>query len=69
MVFATTNLQNFNATPEQKAEARFIRAFAMYTVADGWNQVPFREPGGDLLLDPQVLKGPAALDFIISELN
>ena len=30
LVFATTNLQSFNATVAQKAEARFLRAFVMY---------------------------------------
>lgn len=69
LVFATTNLQNFKATDAQKAEARFLRAFVMYTVADGWNQVPYREPGENLLNPPKVLKGAEAIDFVISELQ
>ncbi len=69
VVFSTTNVLNFNATAQQKAEARFIRAFVMFTVADGWNQVPFRQPGENLLNAPQVLKGADAVDFVISELN
>lgn len=69
VVFSSTNVLNFNATAQQKAEARFIRAFVMFTVADGWNQVPFRQPGENLLNAPQVLKGADAVDFVISELN
>ncbi|MGB8192121.1 MAG: RagB/SusD family nutrient uptake outer membrane protein [Chitinophagaceae bacterium] len=68
-VFASTNLLNFKPTAQQAAESKFIRAFVMFTVLDIWNQVPFRQPGENLLNPPQVLVGPAALDFIIAELN
>ena len=68
-VFATTNLLNFDATVQQKAEARFLRAFVMFSVADGWNQVPFRQPGENLPNPPTVKKGAEAVDFIISELT
>ncbi|HRI58512.1 MAG TPA: RagB/SusD family nutrient uptake outer membrane protein [Saprospiraceae bacterium] len=69
VVFSTTNALSFNTTPQQAAEARYLRAFVMFSIADGWNQVPFRQPGENLLNPPQVLKGSAAVDFIISELN
>jgi starch-binding outer membrane protein, SusD/RagB family len=69
VVFSTTNLLNFKPTAQQEAEAKFIRAFVMFTVLDIWNQVPFRQPGENLLNPPQVLSGTAALDFIIAELN
>jgi hypothetical protein len=68
-VFATTNLLTFDASAQQKAEARFIRAYVMYTIADGWGQVPFRQPGDNLLNPPTVLKGAEAVEFIISELT
>ncbi|HJW28242.1 MAG TPA: RagB/SusD family nutrient uptake outer membrane protein, partial [Saprospiraceae bacterium] len=68
-VFTATNILNFNTTTQQAAEARFLRAFAMFAVADGWNQVPFRQPGENLLNAPQVLKGSDALTFIINEMN
>lgn len=67
VVFSTTNVLNFSPSDQQAAEARLIRAFAMYAVADGWGQVPFRQPGENLLNPPSVLKGAAALDFVISE--
>lgn len=69
VVFSTTNAQTFNLTAEQKAEARFLRAFVIFALADGWDQVPFRQPGENLLNAPQVLKGAEALDFVISECN
>ena len=69
VVFSTTNLLSFNPDSQTAAEARFLRAFVMFSVADGWNQVPFREPGDNLLNPPTVVSGPDALDFVISECN
>jgi hypothetical protein len=57
------------ATAQQIAEARFIRAFAMFSVLDGWGQVPFRDDLDDFSKDPQVLSGNEAIDFIINETN
>lgn len=68
-VFTTTNILQFPGSPQQLAEARFLRAFAMWFVADAWGQVPFREAGTDLLADPQVFSSQEATDFIVSELN
>ena len=67
--YAATNVLQFNPSAQQSAEARFIRALTMFVVADGWDQVPFREDLQDLKKSPTVLKGTAALDFVISELN
>lgn len=67
--FSATNVLNFSPTARQAAEARFLRALSMYSVLEGWGQVPFREPGDNLLKAPKVLKGAAAADFIIAELT
>ena len=69
IVFSTTNILNFGPTASQAAQARFLRAWAIFCVADGWNQVPFREPGEDLLQAPRVLQGAEAIDFVIDELT
>ncbi len=69
VVFNTTNILSFGPSASQAAEARFLRAFVMFSVADGWGQVPFREPGQSLLEAPDVFKGPEAMDLIISEVN
>ncbi|MGV3656348.1 MAG: RagB/SusD family nutrient uptake outer membrane protein, partial [Chitinophagaceae bacterium] len=68
-VFNATNVLTFNPSATQAAEARFVRAFAMYTVLDLYGQVPYREPGEDLRKAPTVLKGEEAINFIISEVN
>jgi starch-binding outer membrane protein, SusD/RagB family len=67
--FATTDLLRFSPTPVQAAEARLLRAMATYTVADGWNQVPFRENTTDVTILPKVRKGVEAIDYVITELN
>ena len=69
IVFNATNVLTFNPSASQAAEARFVRAFAMYTALDLYGQVPYREPGENLLNAPNVLKGEEAINFIISEVN
>ncbi|MFD2036543.1 RagB/SusD family nutrient uptake outer membrane protein [Belliella marina] len=68
-IFDATNVLSFNPTTEIAAEARFLRAFFMYSVLDLFNQVPFREPGENLLLPSTVLSGGEAVDFIIQEVE
>ena len=71
--FAATDLLTFNPSAEQAAQARFLRAFSVWMVADAWNQVPFRNINAegviDLSKDPEVLVGDEAIAFVISELE
>ncbi len=69
--FAATTVLDNNPTPQQGAEAKFLRSLAMFCVLDGWDQVPFRPTSlGDLTTTfPEVKKGTACADFIIAELN
>ncbi|MBC7947450.1 MAG: RagB/SusD family nutrient uptake outer membrane protein [Chitinophagaceae bacterium] len=67
--YAATNLLQFSPTPQQAAEARFLRAFAQFMVLDGWDQVPYRDPGESVLEPSRVRKGSEALDFIMTELT
>ena len=67
--FAASNVLQFNPSPQQAAEARFIRALSMFWVLDGWDQVPYRENLTDYKIVPKTLKGKEAADFIISELT
>jgi hypothetical protein len=69
IVFATSDILRFNPTPQEGAEGRMLRAMAMFSLVDGWDQVPYRENTGNPLEVPKVRKGTEALDFIISELN
>ena len=67
--FAATDLLRYNPTPQQAAEARFVRAFVNTMVLDGWGQVNYRDPGESVLTASRVRVGSEALDFIIAELN
>ncbi|GGB14902.1 RagB/SusD family nutrient uptake outer membrane protein [Puia dinghuensis] len=69
MNFDATNVLQFNPSKEQIAEARFLRAFALYYLFDLYNQFPFRNPGENLLNPPKVYFGDSAVQFIISELT
>ena len=69
VTYSSTDLLRFNPTPQQKAEARMLRAFAEFMLLDGWGQVPYRDPGESVLNAPKVRKGVVELDYIISELN
>jgi len=67
--FDATNVLAFNPTKPQAAQARFLRALALYHLLDLFGQVPFRNPGDNLLNAPKVLTGEAAVQFIISEIT
>jgi len=69
IVFTTTNLLQFEPDAQTAAEARFVRAYVILQVLDGWGQVPFREAGSSLLENAQVLTGNEALDLVISEVD
>jgi hypothetical protein len=69
VVFAATDLLQYNPDAQQKAEARFLRAWAMYWLLDLFDQVPYREPGENIVQPARVRKGIEALDSIISEIN
>jgi starch-binding outer membrane protein, SusD/RagB family len=68
-VFLATDYLRFDPSSPAASEARYLRAFSNYLVLDGWNQVPYREPGESTLQPSKVRKGIEALDYIISELN
>jgi hypothetical protein len=69
IVYKTTNILSFSPSAAQAADARFIRAFAMTSVLDGWGQLPFRPLGSSLSDDPIVYTGAEAVDFIISDIE
>ncbi|KAA2239055.1 RagB/SusD family nutrient uptake outer membrane protein [Chitinophaga agrisoli] len=69
VIYTATNILQFNPTAQQAAEARFLRAFAMFSVLDLYDQVPYREPGEKVTEPAKVRTGTEALDYIISEVN
>ncbi len=68
-LFSATDILQFNPTPQQEAEARFLRAFYVFWICDGWGQVPMREPGAPLADIPSVMSSTEAINFVISELK
>ncbi len=69
IIFSATDLLRFNPTAQQAAEGRYLRAMAMFSLVDGWDQVSYRENTGDAEEVPKVRIGTAAVDYIVSELN
>jgi len=67
MNFDATNVFQFQPNKQQIAEARFLRAFALYYLLDLYNQFPLRNPGDNLLNPPKVYFGDSAINLIISE--
>lgn len=67
--FAATDLLRFDSTSSKAAEARYLRAWSYFWVLDGWDQVPYRDPGESTLAPSRVRKGTEALSYIISELT
>lgn len=67
--FDATNVLNYNPSASQAAQARFLRAFALYSLLDLYGQYPIRNPGDNLLNPPTVKSGADAAAFIVSELQ
>jgi len=68
-LFSAIDLLQYETTSQQEAEARFIRAFYVFYITDGWGQVPMRDPGSALSDDPYVMTSSEAISFVISELE
>ncbi len=69
IVFNCTNLLVFQPSDAVEAEALMLRAYAMFYMLDLYNQVPFRDPGENLLNPSRVLTGTEALTQIIKDLD
>ena len=69
VIYASTDILRFNPNSQQQAEARFLRAWAMFWVLDLYDQVLYREPGESVSKLSRVRKGTEALTYIISEVQ
>ncbi|MCX2477906.1 RagB/SusD family nutrient uptake outer membrane protein [Pedobacter sp. MC2016-15] len=67
--YVATNVLQFNPTPTQSAQARFLRAFAQFSILDGWGQVPYREAGEDVTQPSRVRQAPEEIAYLIAELT
>ncbi len=69
-IFRSTQVLEFDPTPEQAAQARFLRAFFAFHLVDNFGLVLGREPGEDLTQPPSIyLNRPEGINFVISELE
>jgi hypothetical protein len=68
-IFQASNVLRYSPSAQQAAEARFVRALAMFDVLDLWGVVPYRENLDDFRALPKTLTSQEAIDFIISEMN
>lgn len=69
IVYQSTEVLRYNPTAQQAAEARYLRAFASFMWLDGWNQVPYRDPGEGTVNPSRVRVGLEAWDYIVKELT
>lgn len=67
--YVSTNVLQFNPSAIQAAQARFLRAFAQFSILDGWGQVPYREPGETVTQPSKVRKAPEEIAYLIAELT
>lgn len=67
--FDATNVLAFSPSASQAAQAKFLRAIALYYLLDLYGQYPIRNPGDNLLNAPEVKTGADAIQFIIDDLN
>lgn len=70
-IYNATNVLRFNPSSQQAAEARFIRAIAMFDMLDIYGVVSYREGAAleDFRIAPKVMQPQEAIDFITSEIN
>ena len=67
--FLTNQVLASSPTPEQEAEAKFLRGFYTWHVMDLFGQVPFREVNQGVDEDPVVLSRAEAFDAIVRDLE
>ena len=58
-----------NASAQEVAEAKFLRAFSMFWIMDLYGQVPFRQPDEGPEIEPTVLSRAEAYDFVVKDLT
>jgi len=57
-----------NASADVLAQAKFLRAYAMWALLDLYGQVPFREVDEGPEINPRVLTRTEALDFVLQDI-
>jgi len=70
-IYNASNVLRYKPNAQQTAEAKFIRALAMFDLLDLYGIVPIREGEAmeDFRIAPEVLQPQAAVDYIVKDLN
>ncbi|MGE9311938.1 RagB/SusD family nutrient uptake outer membrane protein [Niabella sp. CJ426] len=70
-IYNATNVLKYSPSAQQAAEAKFIRALAMFDMIDLYGVVPVREGAAleDFRIAPEVLQPQAAIDYMVKDLN
>src|SRR5690606_27884379 len=66
---ATEIIETSSASPQQVAEAKFIRAFSMFWIIDLFGQVPFRGVNEGPDVNPIVMSREEAFNFAVQDLQ
>lgn len=68
-IYQSSNVLRNSPSAQQAAEARFIRALAMFDVIDLWGIGILREDMDDFRKDPIVMTAEEGVNYVITELN
>ena len=68
-IFQSSNVLRNQPNAQQAAEARFIRALALFDMVDLWGKAIYREDLDNFKNDPKVLEAGEGLDYILGEVN
>ncbi|QQT27914.1 RagB/SusD family nutrient uptake outer membrane protein [Sphingobacterium spiritivorum] len=70
-IYNAGNVLRYQPSAQQAAEARFIRALAMFDMLDLYGVVPLRQGASveDFRIPPEVLQPQAAIDYMVKDLN
>lgn len=68
-IFNASEVIFYGGSEQQVAEAKFLRAFAMWQLLDFFGVVPVRQVDEPVSVDPAVFSRQEALQFVIQDLN
>src|SRR5690606_27870935 len=69
IIFQATDVLRNNPTTQEAAEARFIRALALFDMIDLWGKAVYRDDIENFRNDPIIYEAAEGLEFIISEIG
>lgn len=67
--YVATSVLGASPSASQAAQARFLRAYAQFSILDGWGQVPYRDAGEDVTKPSRVRNAADEVAYLINELT